>query len=106
MKHLVKFIATGVYTGYFPVVAGTFGTIPAWLMAWYFLGQGWLLIGAAIVTTLVSVWAAGEAESFLGHDSKKIVIDEWAGMFISQVPPAYAALSPSCVRPESASTGG
>jgi phosphatidylglycerophosphatase A len=31
----------------------------------------------------VSVWSAGKAEGILGHDSKKIVIDEWAGMFIT-----------------------
>jgi len=83
MKRLVEFIATGLYSGYFPIVSGTFGTIPAWFIGWYFLTDTMAMLIAAIVTTAISVWASGAAESFLGHDSKKIVIDEWAGMFIS-----------------------
>ncbi len=40
-------------------------------------------IHSTLVTTAVSVWSAGLAERTFGHDSRKIVIDEWAGMFIS-----------------------
>ena len=83
MKEIVRFIATGAYSGYFPIVAGTIGTIPAWFIAWFFLSDPIVLIIATIVTIAVSVWSAGRAESFLGHDAKKIVIDEWAGMFVS-----------------------
>ncbi len=84
MKQLVNAIATGLYSGYFPIVPGSIGTIPAWILAWFWLGKNdLLLLGAAVIATIVSVWSAGEAEKFLGHDAKKIVIDEWAGMFIS-----------------------
>jgi phosphatidylglycerophosphatase A len=84
MQPLIRFIATGAYSGYFPIVAGTIGTIPAWLIAWFLLGQNSLiLLIAAAVTIAVSVWSSTAAEAFLGHDSKKIVIDEWAGMFVS-----------------------
>jgi phosphatidylglycerophosphatase A len=84
MKQLTRFLATGAYSGYFPIVPGTVGTIPAWLIAWFFLGHSTtVLVVATIVTTAISVWSATGAETFLGHDSKKIVIDEWAGMFIS-----------------------
>jgi len=84
MHHLVRLIATGAYSGYFPIVAGTFGTIPAWLIGWFLLGSHPALMAAAVVISFfLSVWSAGRAEDFLGHDSKKIVIDEWAGMFIS-----------------------
>ena len=83
MKQLANFIATGAYTGYFPIVPGTFGTIPAWVIAWFFLSDPYVMLAAAVITTVISVWASGAAESFLGHDAKKIVIDEWAGMFVS-----------------------
>ncbi|MEE9442743.1 MAG: phosphatidylglycerophosphatase A [candidate division Zixibacteria bacterium] len=86
MNGLVKAIATGLYSGYFPVVPGSIGTIPAWIIAWFWLGQNQvLLLIAAIVTIIISVWASGRAEKFFGHDAKKIVIDEWAGMFVSLI---------------------
>lgn len=83
MKHLIRLIATGLYTGYFPIVSGTFGTIPAWIIAWFWLGDPMALGIATVVAFFISIWSAGAAESDLGHDSKKIVIDEWAGMFVS-----------------------
>ncbi len=83
-RTLVKIIATGLYTGYFPVAAGTIGSIPSLLIAYFIIGDNLLYLSlAALVTTLISFWAAGEAESIFGHDAKKIVIDEWAGMFIA-----------------------
>ncbi len=86
MKALIRVIATGLYTGYFPIVPGTIGTIPAWIIAWFWLGRDNVtLLIATIITIAVSIWAASQAEPILGHDSKKIVIDEWAGMFISLV---------------------
>jgi phosphatidylglycerophosphatase A len=36
-----------------------------------------------IALTLISVWSAGQAEKWLGHDARPIVIDEWAGMFVT-----------------------
>jgi phosphatidylglycerophosphatase A len=40
---------------------------------------------AAVISLFVSAWAAGEAELLFGHDARKIVIDEWAGMFVSLI---------------------
>lgn len=81
---IVVLVATGLYSGFAPKWSGTFGSIPAWLIA-FFLMPGNLpaLAVAAGVTILISIWAAGEAEKLFGHDSKKIVIDEWAGMFLT-----------------------
>lgn len=83
MRRITTFIATGAYSGYFPIFPGTFGTIPAWVLAWFFLKNPYLMAGAALVTTAISVWSSGMAERHLGHDSRKIVIDEWAGMFLT-----------------------
>ncbi len=80
----IKLIATGLFTGYSPWVSGTVGTVPAWVLLYLFFGDDPLI--QPIVTLLVfavSVWAASEAEKMLGHDSKKIVIDEWAGMCVA-----------------------
>jgi phosphatidylglycerophosphatase A len=81
---ITKAVATGLFTGYFPWVAGTIGTIPAWFIAFFIIrGNPALLSAVTAVTFLVSVWVSSLAEGLLGHDSKKIVIDEWAGMFVS-----------------------
>lgn len=81
---IVKALATGFYSGYSPVVAGTVGSIPPLLIAYFFIGESisvlWIV---TIVTLIISIWAAGEAENLFGHDSKMIVSDEWAGMFIT-----------------------
>ena len=99
---LARMIATGFYSGYThhlphlghtkggkPIrvnFAGTWGTIPAWLIAYFLIGGDQLVLASvAIVTFVLSIWSAGVAEKTFGHDAKKIVIDEWAGMFISVI---------------------
>lgn len=84
MKRLIIFVATGAWSGLFPIVPGSVGTIPAWILAWFWLGKSPLTLAlSAVIVTIIAVWSAGRAEQFLGHDSKQIVIDEWAGMLIS-----------------------
>lgn len=84
MTNIVKFVATGCYSGLLKPFPGTWGTIPAWLIAFYLIrGDLTLMIIASLVATALSVWSAGEAEKFFGHDARKIVMDEWAGMFIT-----------------------
>ncbi|HOD67229.1 MAG TPA: phosphatidylglycerophosphatase A [candidate division Zixibacteria bacterium] len=83
-RGLVQLIAGGLYSGASPIVPGTTGSIPPWLIAWFLLAGNQAALGiVAVLTVFVSVWAAGEAERFYGHDAKKIVIDEWAGMFLT-----------------------
>ena len=85
-KQFVTFVATGAWSGLIPWTPGTFGTIPAWLIA-FFLIEGSIvgMVIAAVLSLFVSVWAAGEAETLFGHDARKIVIDEWAGMFVALI---------------------
>ena len=83
-KFMVKMFATGFGSGYAPLTPGTFGSIPPLLIAFYLIQNNQpMLIAAAVLATAVSVWSAGEAEKLFGHDARKIVIDEWAGMFIT-----------------------
>lgn len=81
---LIRFLATGFYTGLSPSIPGTTGTVPAWLLLWFFLPVDVVTqVIVLVVIVGVSVWLATEAEEIFGHDSKKIVIDEWAGMMIA-----------------------
>lgn len=81
---LIKFFASGFYSSYSKIYPGTTGTIPAWLIAYFLIGgSSTAVIVAAIILTIISVWLASLAEDVYGHDAKKIVIDEWAGMFIT-----------------------
>ncbi len=81
---ITKLIATGLFSGYGKPFPGTWGTIPAWLIALFFLKDNILWLGTiTVLTIIVSVWSATQAEKLFGHDAKKIVIDEWAGMFVT-----------------------
>ena len=81
---IIKLIATGLGSGYCRPFPGTWGSIPAWLIAFFLVrGNTPILLGVLAVCFVASVWAAGEAEKLFGHDARKIVIDEWAGMFIT-----------------------
>jgi len=83
-KLIVKAVASGFGAGYAPFASGTLGSILPWFIAFYLIrGDQFMLAVAAVLTTLISIWSAGEAENYFGHDSKRIVIDEWAGMLIT-----------------------
>ncbi len=83
-KNFLIFISTGCYTGFLKPFPGTWGTIPAWLIAFFFIKDDLFLLSiVTVVTFFISVWAAGKAEDYFGHDARKIVIDEWAGMFVA-----------------------
>ncbi|MBI1911827.1 MAG: phosphatidylglycerophosphatase A [Deltaproteobacteria bacterium] len=84
-KTLVKFLATGTYLGYSPVMPGTFGTLWGIPLAWYADGlglQGKILLFSVVF--LASVYIAGECCRILGkHDPGSIVIDEVCGYLVS-----------------------
>ncbi len=83
-RPLARLLATGLYSGYSPLVPGTVGSVPAWLIGYFVIGERPYVMAAVILFTfVVSVWSATETEKLLGHDARKIVIDEWVGMFIA-----------------------
>lgn len=93
-KKIAIFVATGCYSGYGRPFSGTWGTVPAWLIAYYLIeGQQPILLAVAFVTFILSVWSATEAEIIFGHDNGKIVIDEWIGMFVSLLFVQYSLLN-------------
>ncbi|UCE23507.1 MAG: phosphatidylglycerophosphatase A [Candidatus Zixiibacteriota bacterium] len=81
---IIRLIATGFYSGYLKPFPGTWGTIPAWLIAFFLIrGDLPILLAVCVTVVLISVWSSAAAERMYGHDARKIVIDEWAGMFLT-----------------------
>ncbi len=86
MHPLVRFLATGAYTGYFPVAPGTAGSVVGVILGEMLFAPIWtrspsiflllfalLFVGGCVV--------AGQAERATGqHDNSQIVIDEIFGM--------------------------
>ena len=93
---LIKFFASGFYTSYSKIYPGSTGTIPALIIA-VLLGKycpyEHAMLIMAVLFTIISVWLATLAEGVYGHDSKQIVIDEWAGMFIALLFVPYSLLN-------------
>lgn len=81
---LSELIATGFGTGLSPKAPGTVGSAAACILALFMPGR--MLIAALIVCSLAGVWASGAACDRWGlHDPGKIVIDEWAGQWLTLV---------------------
>jgi phosphatidylglycerophosphatase A len=88
---LIKFLASGFYAGYSRVVPGTTGTIPAWLIAYFLIGgNAYAVTITALAAFGISVILSQLAENVFGHDSKRIVVDEWAGMMIALILVPYS----------------
>ncbi len=89
MRHPAIILATWFGLGYINPGPGTWGTIGALPFGLIFLaiyGQIGLMI-AIMAVTLIGYWAAHEFEKQSGiHDSKMVVIDEVAGMWIALLP--------------------
>lgn len=81
---LIKLVATFFYTGYLPLVPGTFGSLAGiFLYAGIIRRQPFLFTFIAVV---VGFLVSGPAEKILGKkDSRHIVIDEVAGMLVALV---------------------
>ncbi len=74
-----------------PGTWGTLGAIPFGIIIYALSGAYGLAI-ATIIITVIGLWAADKFDNAMnGHDSKMIVIDEVAGMWIALIP---AALNP------------
>ncbi|MBN2565947.1 MAG: phosphatidylglycerophosphatase A [Candidatus Eisenbacteria bacterium] len=89
---LVRFIATGAGLGYSPFAPGTVGSAGCAVLLWFLapevtVAASPLAIFAAVISTLafaaMSVWFADGAERIYGHDSSRIVIDEFAGFVVA-----------------------
>jgi phosphatidylglycerophosphatase A len=85
MTRIHKTIASVLGIGYIGRGSGTIASAVCCVF-WYLLHSGSDFIGAltfTIAVTVIGIWSSGKVESVWGHDSKRVVIDEVAGMCIS-----------------------
>ena len=83
MKTVIKLIASGLYAGYSPVMPGTAGSILGVLIFLQMYEFPALYLFACILLIVMGFLTAEKAEEIYGKkDSRKIVIDEIAGMCI------------------------
>lgn len=83
---LAVFIATGAYSGYFPIAPGTAGSAVGLVL--YFLVRAaaypWLEAFVIVAVLMAGWWSAHVAERYFGGtDPGPVVIDEVAGMLIT-----------------------
>jgi phosphatidylglycerophosphatase A len=84
---LITLLATGFGSGMIRPYSGSWGSIPAVLLAWGLLRleNPWLFAASTVVMILLAAWVSGQAEPLFGHDSNRIVIDEFAGAFVALI---------------------
>ncbi len=86
-KSIIIFLATATYTGYFPAMPGTVGTLWGVIIAFFaafFNFSPYLQALTIVAVFLASVFLAGEAAKiFGGKDPKSIVCDEVCGFLVS-----------------------
>ncbi len=89
---MVRFLATGAYLGYAPVAPGTVGSLGCAVLMWFFVPEVtaatshlglWVMLLSTLAFAALAIWAADLAERQFGHDSSRIVIDEYAGFVVS-----------------------
>jgi len=81
---LVRFFATGFYSGYVPFAPGTAGSAVGLLIYWI---PGFenhiILLSSIVVMFFVGVFVSGIMERSYGNDPPIVVIDEVVGMWIT-----------------------
>ncbi|MCB4792405.1 MAG: phosphatidylglycerophosphatase A [Elusimicrobia bacterium] len=87
MKILIKFLSTGFFIGYFPLIPGTLGTFASAFIYWQLLPKNNILfLLITLVMVAVSVPVCTKAEVVFGKkDEKRIIIDEIAGFWVSML---------------------
>lgn len=86
MKALSTFIATFVYTGFFPFAPATFATFVFLALYWLVPGGEWLAHWAVLLATMViSIPTSTRVERTHGKDPSCVVIDEVVGIQIALV---------------------
>lgn len=83
MKTVIKMIASGLYLGYSPLAPGTVGSILGVLIFLQLHNFPLLYVCVCLLLILMGFLTSGRAEAiYKEKDSRKIVIDEIAGMCI------------------------
>ncbi|MBI3871769.1 MAG: phosphatidylglycerophosphatase A [candidate division Zixibacteria bacterium] len=84
---MIALLATGLGSGMLRPFPGSWGSIPPVFLAWGLsrLDNPWVFATSTVAMIAASIWISGQAETLFGHDARQIVIDEWAGIFVSSL---------------------
>lgn len=97
MNAIATFIATFLYTGFFPFAPATFATAVFLAAYWLVPGGEWLAHWAVLAaTTVVSIPAATRVERTRGKDPSCVVLDEVVGIQIALVGAEPTLLGVAC----------
>lgn len=80
------FFITGAYSGLFPKAPGTAGSVVALIIGIFILAffDAQTIFLVAILTTIIAIKEIDKYEESTGiHDDKRVVIDEFAGMWFA-----------------------
>ena len=81
---LTRFIATGLFSGYSPVVPGTAGSIVGLLLTLIpGMEQTVILATSVVIVLIIGAATSAQMEKRFGEDPPIVVIDEIVGMWIS-----------------------
>jgi phosphatidylglycerophosphatase A len=93
-KTIIKFFATGFFTGYSPIIPGTVGSIVGvilYLIIYYLfytkVNYFWIYYTfGLIIFCSISIWICSEAEAIFNiKDARYIVLDEIAGYLVTMI---------------------
>ena len=81
-----KFIGSGFYTGYSPLISGTVGSLAA-LIIYLIPGfeQLFIIIPATMIFMVYGIYLGNKFEAEYGKDPAQCTVDEIVGMWISLV---------------------
>ena len=84
MSKIAHFISSICYIGYFPIASGTFASFIALLVWWFFVSDINVQCISIILIIILGTYVSHLTEKqYQAKDPSFIVIDEFAGMFIS-----------------------
>jgi phosphatidylglycerophosphatase A len=84
LNFIEKLLGSGFYTGYFPFITGTFGSIAALLIYWIpGFEKPYIILPAILLFFIYGVYVGGRFEKIYGKDPSECTIDEVVGMWLS-----------------------
>jgi phosphatidylglycerophosphatase A len=80
-------IATGGFSGYFPIAPGTMGSLVGAAIVWGIRDTSVVIqVILSVALLLIGVWASDKARQIFGQsDPSRVVIDEIVGMMITMI---------------------
>jgi len=86
MKYLHFWIATGFFSGLFPIAPGTAGSLLILTLLWFLHLSAVQLLVLGLLCFFLGVWSSGAVARARGlKDPQIVVVDEMAGMILSLV---------------------